>query len=407
MAKTIAVIGALDTKGKDFAFVKDAIGRRGHEALVIDTGVMGEPRFTPEVAAADVAEAGGTTLEALREQEDRGKAIEVMTRGIARVVERLHDEGRIDGVLGMGGSAGTVIGTSAMRALPVGFPKVMVSTVAAGDTAPYVGSKDVVMMPSVVDVAGVNSISSRIYANAVGAIVGMVETPAPVIEEKPLLAASMFGNTTPLVERCRETLEADGYEVLVFHATGTGGRTMESLIDQGFISGVLEVSPTEWADELVGGVLTAGPTRLEAAAEQGIPQVIVPGCLDMVNFWARETVPEKFSDRLFYEWNPNVTLMRTTPEENAALGRILAEKANASEGPVAFFLPLKGVSMLDAPGKEFWWPEADEALFNAIKEHAASDSMIQEMDNNVNDPEFADAVARQLLTFLSEEQPEE
>lgn len=406
MSKTIAVIGALDTKGKDFAFVKEAIRQRGHETLVIDTGVMGEPQFAPDVAAADVAEAGGTALEALREQADRGKAIEVMTRGIARVVQRLHDGGRIDGVLGMGGSAGTVIGTSAMRALPVGFPKVMVSTVAAGDTAPYVGSKDVVMMPSVVDVAGVNSISSRIYANAVGAIVGMVETPAPEIEQKPLLAASMFGNTTPLVERCRETLEAEGYEVLVFHATGTGGRTMESLIDQGFISGVLEVSPTEWADELVGGVLTAGPTRLEAAAERGIPQVIVPGCMDMVNFWARETVPEEFSDRLFYEWNPNVTLMRTTPEENAELGRILAEKANASDGPVAFFLPLKGVSMLDAPGKEFWWPEADEALFDAIKAHAASDSMIQEMDNNVNDAEFADAVARQLLTFLREAQPE-
>lgn len=407
MSKTIAVIGALDTKGKDFAFVKEAIRQRGHEALVIDTGVMGEPQFEPDVAAGDVAEAGGTTLEALREQADRGKAIEVMTRGIARVVEGLQEEGRIHGVLGMGGSAGTVIGTSAMRALPVGFPKVMVSTVAAGDTAPYVGSKDVLMMPSVVDVAGVNSISSRIYANAVGAIVGMVETPAPEIEQKPLLAASMFGNTTPLVERCRETLEAEGYEVLVFHATGTGGRTMESLIDQGFISGVLDVSPTEWADELVGGVLTAGSTRLEAAAERGIPQVIVPGCMDMVNFWARETVPEKFSDRLFYEWNPNVTLMRTTPEENAELGRILAEKANASDGPVAFFLPLKGVSMLDAPGKEFWWREADQALFDAIRQHAATDIAIFEMDNNVNDPEFADAVARQLLTFLSEEEREE
>jgi uncharacterized protein (UPF0261 family) len=406
MTKTIALIGALDTKGKDFAFVKEALEERGHEVLVIDTGVMGEPKFAPDVAAAEVAQAGGTELQALREQADRGKAIEVMTRGIAQVVQRLHDEGRIDGVLGMGGSAGTVIGTSAMRALPVGFPKVMVSTVAAGDTAPYVGSKDVVMIPSVVDVAGVNSISSRVYANAAGAIAGMVETPVPEIKEKPLLAASMFGNTTPLVERCKETLEEEGYEVLVFHATGTGGRTMESLIDQGFISGVLDVSPTEWADELVGGVLTAGPTRMEAAAKQGVPQVIVPGCLDMVNFWARDTVPEKFSDRLFYEWNPNVTLMRTTPEENAELGRILAEKANASDGPVAYFLPLKGVSMLDAPGKEFWWPEADEALFEAIKAHARADSIIHEFDNNVNDPEFADAVAEQLLAFLKEKQRE-
>jgi uncharacterized protein (UPF0261 family) len=330
--------------------------------------------------------------------------MDVMARGVAHVVRQLHDEGKIDGVLGMGGSAGTAIGTSAMRALPVGFPKVMVSTVAAGDTAPYVGSKDVTMIPSVVDVAGVNSISARIYSNAVGAVVGMVETPAPDVAPRPLLAATMFGNTTPLVDRCREILEAEGYEVLVFHATGTGGRTMESLIEQGFISGVLEVSPTEWADELVGGVLTAGPTRLDAAARQGVPQVVVPGCLDMVNFWARDTVPDKFGDRLFYEWNPNVTLMRTTPEENAELGRILAEKGNASEGPVAYLLPLQGVSMLDAPGKEFWWPEADRALFEAIKTHARSSSTVREMDNNVNDQAFADAVAAQLLTFLNEEQ---
>lgn len=401
---TIAVIGALDTKGQEFSFVKEAITDRGHEALVIDTGVMGDPAFSPDVDAREVAQAAGSELAELREKADRGRAMDVMARGAAHVVRQLREDGKIDGVLGMGGSAGTAIGTSAMRELPVGFPKVMVSTVAAGDTAPYVGTKDVTMIPSVVDVAGVNSISARIYANAVGAIVGMVETPAPDITPKPLLAATMFGNTTPLVDRCREILEAEGYEVLVFHATGTGGRTMESLIEQGFISGVLEVSPTEWADELVGGVLTAGPTRLEAAARKGIPQVIVPGCLDMVNFWARDTVPDKFGDRLFYEWNPNVTLMRTTPEENAELGRILAEKGNASEGPVAYLLPLQGVSMLDAPGKEFWWPEADRALFEAIKEHARSSSTVREMDNNVNDEAFADAVAAQLLTFLNQVQ---
>jgi len=400
MPKTIAVIGALDTKGKEFAFVKAEIERRGHKALVIDTSVMGEPVFQPDIPSARVAEAGGVSLKELRKKADRGLAMDVMTKGISKVVQELYDQGKIDGIFSMGGSAATSIGTSAMRVLPIGVPKVMVSTLASGDTKAYVGIRDVVMFPSVVDVAGVNRISARLYANAVGAVVGMVETPAPKIEEKPLLAASMFGNTTPIVNRCRETMERHGYEVLVFHAVGTGGQTLESLVEEGYITGVLDITTTEWADELVGGVLSAGPTRLDAAAKKGVPQVIVPGCLDMVNFWAPETVPEKYKGRLFYQWNPNVTLMRTTPEENAELGRILAEKANRSTGPVAFFLPLKGISMLDAPGKEFWWPEADRALYDAIKKHLRSDIPVYEMDNNINDDEFADAVANKMLEFL-------
>lgn len=400
MPKTIAVIGALDTKGKEFAFVKAEIERRGHRALVIDTSVIGQPVFQADIPSERVAEAGGTSLKELQEKADRGLAMEVMTRGSAKVVKDLYDQGKIDGVFSMGGSAATAIGTSAMRALPLGVPKVMVSTLASGDTRAYVGIRDVVMFPSVVDVAGVNRISARIYVNAVGAIVGMVETSPPQIEEKPLVAASMFGNTTPIVNRCRQIMEDHGYEVLVFHAVGTGGQTLESLVEEGYITGVLDITTTEWADELVGGVLSAGPTRLDAAAKKGVPQVIVPGCLDMVNFWAPETVPEKFKGRRFYQWNPNVTLMRTTPEENAELGRILAEKANGSTGPVAFFLPLKGVSMLDAPGKEFWWPEADRALYDAIKKHVRSDIPVYEMDNNINDDEFADAVANKMLEFL-------
>lgn len=400
MTKTIAVVGALDTKGQEFAFVKAEIERRGHKALVINTGVVGEPAFAPDVSAAQVAEAGGTSLEALRQQADRGAAIEVMTQGVAGVVKDLFAAGKIDGVLGMGGSAGTVIGTSAMRALPVGVPKVMVSTLAAGDTAVYVGTKDVVMIPSVVDVAGINRISAQIYANAVGAVVGMVETPAPDIKEKPLIAASMFGNTTKLVDQCRAILAEQGYETLVFHATGAGGRTMESLVRDGYFAGMLDVTPTEWADELVGGVLSAGPERMDAAAQQPIPQVIAPGCLDMANFWAPKTVPEKYKDRQFYKWNPNVTLMRTTPEENAALGRILAQKANQSTAPVAFFLPLRGVSILDSPGGEFWWPEANDALFSAIKEQARDDIPVIELDCNINDAAFAEAVTDKLLEFL-------
>ena len=400
MSRTIAVIGALDTKGPEFAFVKAEIERRGHRALVINTAVMGEPAFPPDVPAEAVATAGGASLADLRAKADRGAAIDVMTRGAVRIVRRLFDEGRADAVLGMGGSAGTVIATSAMRALPLGVPKVMVSTLASGDVKPYVGTKDIVMLHSVVDVAGVNRVSARIYANAVGAVVGMAETPAPALEEKPLIAASMFGNTTPLVNACREMLEARGYEVLVFHATGTGGQTMECLIEEGHIAAALDVTTTEWADELAGGVLSAGPTRLSAASARGIPQVIAPGCLDMVNFWARETVPAKYAGRLFYQWNPNVTLMRTTPEENAELGRILAEKANTSSGRVAFYLPLRGVSQLDAPGKEFWWPEADRALFDAIKSHRRPDLPVYELDCNINDAAFAEAVTGRLLEFL-------
>lgn len=398
--KTIALIGALDTKGPEFAFVKNEIERRGHRAFVINTAVMGEPFFAPDVSAAEVANAGGAALDALRAEADRGRAIEVMMRGAAQLCKTLYDAGNIHAVLGMGGSAGTIIATNAMRALPLGVPKVMVSTLASGDVKAYVGTSDIVMLHSVVDVAGVNRISARIYANAVGAVIGMVETDAPQVQAKPLIAASMFGNTTPAVTRAREIFERRGYEVLVFHAVGTGGATMEQLIRDGYCDGVFDITTTEWADELVGGVLSAGPTRLDAASERGVPQVIAPGCLDMANFWARSTVPEKFHDRLFYEWNPNVTLMRTTAEENAQLGKILADKANKASAPVAFFLPLKGVSQLDAPGKEFWDPAADRALYDAIKQNVRAEIQVYELDYNINDDAFVDAMTDKLLEFL-------
>ena len=400
MSKTIALIGALDTKGNEFAFVQAQIVARGHRALVIDTGVIGDPLFAPDVSADEVAVAGGSSLLALRAQQDRGQAIAVMAAGAAIIAQRLYAAGKFDAILGMGGSAGTAVGTAAMRALPLGVPKLMLSTIAASDVTPYVGVSDILMMPSVVDVAGINRFSARSFANAVGAIVGMVETAPPAVTSKPLIAASMFGNTTKLVDRCRELLEAAGYEVLVFHATGTGGRVMESLIAAGYISGVLDVTTTEWADELVGGMLTAGPTRLDAAAKAGVPQVIAPGCLDMVNFWARSSVPERFNQRQFYIWNPNVTLMRTNVAENAELGRILAEKANAASAPVAFFLPKLGVSVLDSPGGEFWWPEADAALFAAIKANAKPGTPVYELENNINDPAFAEAVVAKLLEFI-------
>lgn len=400
MPKTIAIAGALDTKGEEFKFLKDEIERRGHRTFVIDTGVVGEPAFKADISNEEIAKAGGTSIEALKAGDDRGVAIDTMARGIAEVIQIVHANGTIDGMISMGGSAGTAVGTSAMRVLPVGFPKVMVSTVAAGDTSNYVGIKDVVMMPSVVDVAGVNRISRQIFANAAGAIVGMVETGTLEAEDKPLITASMFGNTTEAVDQARAIMERHGYEVLVFHCTGAGGRTMEGLISEGLIEGVLDITTTEWADELAGGVLSAGPDRLDAAGKAGIPQVIVPGCLDMVNFWAPDTVPEKYQARQLHKWNPNITLMRTDVEENIHLGKIIAEKANAATGPVAIFLPLKGVSILDSPGNEYWWPEADQALFDAIKSNIRSDIPVIEMDCNINDPEFAEAVTGQLLACL-------
>jgi len=400
MGKVIALIGALDTKATEFQFVKEQIERHGHRVLMINTGVIGEPPFTPDIPSSEVAAAGGVSLEELRKRHDRGEAMKVMARGAAVVAAKLHQEGRIDGILGMGGSAGTAVGTSAMRALPVGFPKVMVSTVASGDTRNYVGAKDITMIPSVVDVSGINRISRQIFTRAAGAICGMVEAEVPPAEDRPLLAASMFGNSTQAVDHGRAILEKNGYEVLVFHCTGTGGATMESLVADGYIDGVFDITTTEWADEVCGGVMSAGPNRGDAAARRGIPQVIAPGCVDMVNFWAPSTVPEKYRNRKLYEWNPNVTLMRTTPEENAEIGRRLAEKANASTGPVAFLLPLKGVSLLDSPGEPFWDPEADQACYRAIKENVKPGIQVVEIDCNLNDREFAEKAAEMLIEML-------
>jgi uncharacterized protein (UPF0261 family) len=352
------------------------------------------------VSRRDVASATGVDLDDLISTREKSRAMAAMTEGAAVVASRLYAEGKLDGIIGIGGSAGTGIATSAMRALPVGVPKLCVSTVAAGDTRPYVGTKDVTLMYSVVDIAGINRLSARILTNAAAAVAGMVNVEPPKIAERPLLAASMFGNTTRCVDRARKRLEVAGYEVLVFHATGAGGQTMESLVADRFIAGVLDVTTTEWADELCGGVFSAGPTRLDAAARAGVPQVVAPGCLDMANFGAPETVPEKYRERNLYRWNPNVTLLRTNPQENAELGRIIAEKVNASVGPAAVLLPLKGVSQLDSEGGAFWWPDADQALFGAIKRHLRPGIPLHELDHNINDPEFADAAASALLEMI-------
>jgi uncharacterized protein (UPF0261 family) len=404
MRRTVAVVGTLDTKGADFAFLRDEIERRGCDTIVIDTAVVGESAFEPDVTREEVARAAGVELSALVERRDRGEAVAAMARGAAEVVTRLHREGKIHGVVAMGGGAGTLVGSTAMRALPVGVPKLLVSTVASGDVAAYVGITDVTMMHSVVDVAGVNSISRTIYTNAAAAIAGMAASSVAPGDDKPIIAATMFGNTTRAVNQARSLLEAEGYEVLVFHATGTGGRSMEALIADGHITAVLDMTTTEWADELCGGVLSAGPTRLDAAARAGIPQVVVPGCLDMCNFWARSTVPERYADRTFYEWNPNVTLMRTTVEENRRLAEIFADKLNAATGPVEVLVPMKGFSEIDVAGKPFHLPEANDAFVATLRERLRPGIELRTFDTDINDPAFSAAAVETLLRMLKQKE---
>jgi len=388
MPKTIVIAGAFDTKGSEFAFVKDLINAHDIKTLTIDIGVIGNPGFTPDINNGEVAKAGGSTIEILRTKKDKTKAMRVMSDGLSVIVNRLYE--------------GSALVTAAMRNLPVGVPKIMVSTMAGGDVSSYVGTSDIIMVPSVVDVAGINRISRKIYSNAAKAIAGMVkvESFSPV-EEKPLIAASMFGNTTKCIDQASANLNKKGYEMVVFHAVGTGGRTMEKLIGNAYFEGVLDLTTTELADEVCGGVLSAGPDRVKAAPNAAIPVVIAPGCIDMANFFGRDTIPEKYNNRNLYEWNPNITLMRTNIEENIKIGQMIATAANlAKKGKVVVILPLKGVSMLDSKGNPFWDQDADQACYNAIKDNLRSDIPVVEINCNINDKEFSDKATELLEEMI-------
>ena len=365
---TVVLLGTLDTKGVEYAYLRDRLLEHGVDVLVVDAGIHEPAGLEPDIGRDEVAHAGGADAAELASRGDRGAAVAAMGAGAEEVVKRLHAAGRLDAILALGGSGGSSIATRAMRALPVGVPKLMVSTVASGDTRPYVGAVDVTMMYSVVDISGVNRVSARIMANAAAAAAGMARATVPPVEAKPLVAATMFGVTTPCVTEARERLEELGYEVLVFHATGAGGQSMEALAAGGFLAGVLDVTTTELADDLVGGVLSAGPDRLEAAGVAGLPQVVSLGALDMVNFGPRETVPPQFEGRNLYVHNPTVTLMRTTPEECAELGRRIGRKLSAATGPTALFIPLGGISMIAVPGQPFHDAAADEALRAGLRE---------------------------------------
>lgn len=408
MAKKVVVIGAFDTKGQEYKFVIDLINEKGYQVITVNTGVMGSTDLFPiGIQAQEVALGGGTDLETLRKEQDRGKAIAVMSGGVAKVVQDLFEKEKFDGIIGMGGSAGTNVVSSGMRVLPYGIPKICVSTVASGNVAPYVGISDVIMIPSLIDISGINALSKAIFSKAANALTAMMETETreEVGEKKPVIAASMFGNTTPCIDACRQKLVPKGFEVLVFHATGTGGKTMEKLIREGAVQAALDITTTEWADTVCGGQFDAGSKRLDAPGEAGIPHLIAPGCIDMCNFGAPDTVPSKYKDRIFYQWNPNVTLMRTTPEENRIMGETFARKANAAKGKVAFIVPLQGYSMLDAVNEEnksqiFWDPEADQAFIDGLISKLKPGIDVTEVDANINDAVFAKKAVETFLNMI-------
>ncbi len=404
--ETIAIIGTLDTKGAEILYVKRLLEGRGHRVLTIDTGVLGEPAFSAHITRQQVAAAAGSDVGKLAAAADRGAALAVMEAGAVAVVAELHARGRLHGVIGLGGGCGTAIATAAMRALPFGLPKVMVSTMAGGDVGRYVGTRDIAMLNSVTDIMGLNPILRRVLANGAGAIAGMVEMKRLQEEiaeasSHPTVALTTFGATTPAVVRCRSLLEEKGYETLLFHASGKGGRAMEELIDEGAVDAVLDLTTTELADELCGGTLTAGPDRLEAAARQGIPQVVLPGAMDMVNFVPPETVPARYAGRLFYRHNPGTLLMRTTTEENAILGRWVGEKLARSSGPATLVLPLRGFSEYDREGAVFYDREADRAFVEAAMTAVGNRVRVVTVDAHLNDPECADTAVELLMQAVA------
>lgn len=400
--RTVALLGTLDTKGQEYAFVRARLADAGIKTILIDVGVLGGPGAEADISSDYVAKAGGSNLAELADRADRGAAVATMARGAAKVLAQLHAEGAVHGALALGGTGGTSIASQAFRELPLGVPKVIVSTAGSGDTRAYVGESDLVLFPSVTDIAGVNRISARIMTNAAAAIAGMVTAPKPeTTDHSPLIASSMFGVTTPCVTTSREILTSLGFEVLVFHMTGVGGRTLEQLAADGWLAGVLDVTTTELADELVGGVFSAGPDRLTTAARIGVPQVVSVGALDMVNFGPMDTVPPEFAGRNLYVHNPSVTLMRTTAEEKAELGKRVAQRLSGATAPTALFLPLRGISAIAVEGGPFHDPEADAALFESIRSTLDRDRVeLIELDLDINHPEFAMAMADKLVTFV-------
>ena len=406
MPKSIVIIGCFDTKGAAFSFLRNRILARGESVLTINTGVMETAADFPiDYTAETVAEAANSSLSDLRTGRDRGRAIDIMGEGAAKVVGQLVSSGQVKGAIGMGGGGGTFVALSAMQPIPFGIPKLCLSTMAAKDLTRQVGTKDIVLMSSVVDVAGLNGMLTQLIEQAAAAVCAMAavgQTPNP--KSAGRIAVSMFGNTTACVEQCTKLLEMQGYEVVAFHANGIGGQTMEDLIMNGYFTAVLDITTTELADELCGGICSAGPDRLLAASRMGIPQVVVPGCLDMVNFGHPDTVPAHYNHRHLYSWAPNVTLMRTDAAENAVLGKQLAERVNQSKAAVRVVLPHKGISQIDAEGEIFYGPDLDRVLFDAIRTNLSDKIQLVESSAHINDRAFSELLVASLLALIEEKQ---
>ncbi|WP_338434380.1 Tm-1-like ATP-binding domain-containing protein [Ligilactobacillus saerimneri] len=403
--KKLAIAGTFDTKGTEFAYLKQLAYDLGLKPYMIHTGVFA-PKFTPDVSNATIAAAAGYDIATLVDRQDRALATRALSQGMEKLLPQLYAAGEFDGIITCGGSGGTSLVAPAMRALPLGVPKVIVSTMASGDTSQYVGTSDIIMMPSIVDVAGLNKISTTIFKNAMLAIAGMLQLdatlPASKEKTKPLIGATMFGVTTPCVDYAKAYLEKQGYEVLVFHATGTGGKPMEHLIKQGFFAGILDLTTTEWCDEVCGGVLSAGPNRCEAAVASQTPQVVSVGACDMANFGPRATVPPRYQDRNLYQHNPTVTLMRTNEVESTQIGQELAQRWNQAQASMKVLLPTQGVSMIDAPGQPFESLSARAALFDAITGQLDNPLVtVEKVDHHINDQAFAEYAAQQLLQLIA------
>jgi uncharacterized protein (UPF0261 family) len=401
--KSILILGCFDTKGEVFDYLRKCILSHGDKVMTMNTGVRGSTSLFPvDIESNAVAVEAGETLDILRQKGDRGYAMELMGKGAQKLVSRLLEQDKISGVIGMGGGGGTYLALAAMQSLPLGFPKLCISTLATKDVTRQVGMKDIFLVPSVVDVAGLNSISRPIIRNAAAAISGMGKVKAESKENlRGTIAISMFGNTTDCVDQCTKLLEMEGYEVMAFHANGSGGKAMETLIREDCFEGVLDITTTELADELCGGICSAGPNRLKAAVEKGITQVVVPGCMDMVNFGHPDTVPEKYQGRQLYGWAPDVTLMRTNEEENSQLAKMMAERLNPATAPVTVFLPLRGLSQVDAEGEIFHQPNVNRVLFEALKQELTDPVEVKEVDMHINDREFSETAVRILLKNIA------
>ncbi len=405
MKKVIAIIGTLDTKGDEISYLKSLVEKRGHDVLIVDTGTLGTPFLDPDISREKVAEAGGERIEELQARRVESFAQEIMARGLKTLLHPLAESGKIHGVVAIGGGQGSIIVAPLLKSLPFGFPKILVSTkITQAGPRPYIGSKDVLILPPVADLAGINRLTEKVLVNAAGAISGMVEMKLPRdSSRKPLVVMSMNGTITDCGLRVKDSLEQEGYEVLVFHSIGTGGEALEEFVktEEG-IAGVIELAVNEIGNYLLGGLASSGPERLTSAGLRGIPQVIVPGSADFINFLGPETVPEKFRGRRIHPHNPQATIVRTNASDNRLLGKTIAEKLNMSRGPVVILWPRKGLSSVDKPDGPFWDPAADQALLTELTACLRSNIPIEEIERHINDAAFSKSVVETFFYLLNQ-----